>query len=171
MKRVAFLRGINVGGNKKVPMAELKSLCEKNKLQNVITLLNTGNVIFDGSISSFDFEKILKTHFGFDVPVIIIKHKKIAELVKSNPFQSVVITAKTRLCVTFCPNQCDSKIDFPYISSDKSFQIIGVRENMVFSVLDLNKKKTTDAMKVLEKKFGKNITTRNYNTVEKIAKA
>ncbi|EPR73829.1 hypothetical protein ADIWIN_1189 [Winogradskyella psychrotolerans RS-3] len=46
---IALLRGINVGGHKKVPMAELKELLSKSGLNNVKTYIQSGNVIFQSS--------------------------------------------------------------------------------------------------------------------------
>lgn len=45
----AFLRGINIGGNKKVPMADLKKMLEKIGFSNVQTILVSGNVVFDSA--------------------------------------------------------------------------------------------------------------------------
>ena len=47
MKYVAFLRGINISGKNKIPMNELKKEFEKNRYKNVITYLNSGNIIFE----------------------------------------------------------------------------------------------------------------------------
>lgn len=47
MKYVALLRGINVGGKNKVPMAELKQVFAALNFQNISTYINSGNVIFD----------------------------------------------------------------------------------------------------------------------------
>ena len=46
-KYVLLLRGINVGGNKKVPMAELKKALAALGFENIKTLLNSGNVVFE----------------------------------------------------------------------------------------------------------------------------
>ncbi|MGY8913954.1 MAG: DUF1697 domain-containing protein, partial [Flavobacteriales bacterium] len=45
---IAFLRGINVGGHHKVPMAVLKTEFEKLGFKNIVTLLNSGNILFEG---------------------------------------------------------------------------------------------------------------------------
>jgi uncharacterized protein (DUF1697 family) len=50
------------------------------------------------------------------------------------------------------------------------YVIRAVQPGHVVSVLDLDKGGTIDAMAILEKEFGKQITTRNWNTVEKIHK-
>ena len=56
MKYVAFLRGINISGKNKIPMNELKKEFEKNRYKNVITCLNSGNIIFE-SLDNNELEK------------------------------------------------------------------------------------------------------------------
>ena len=59
----------------------------------------------------------------------------------------------------------------PWISEDKGYKIIEKRENAIWSVLDVSTLKTTKAMGILERQFGKkNITTRNWNTIKRIEK-
>ena len=50
MQYIALLRGINISGKNKISMSELKVELEKNKYQNVLTYLNSGNVIFESDI-------------------------------------------------------------------------------------------------------------------------
>lgn len=56
----------------------------------------------------------------------------------------------------------------PYISEDKAFQIISIRDKTILSALDLSVTSTPKGMDDLEKLFGKNITTRNWNTIRRI---
>jgi uncharacterized protein (DUF1697 family) len=64
MKYVALLRGINVGGNKKVDMKELKKVFESLGFENVSSYINSGNVIFDAqSPSEKGIEETLEKHF------------------------------------------------------------------------------------------------------------
>ena len=49
---VALLRGINVGRNKRIAMADLRSLCEGLGFEHVRTLLQSGNVVLDSSVSA-----------------------------------------------------------------------------------------------------------------------
>ena len=181
-KYVALLRGINVGGHKKVPMADLKKILEKTGFHNVRTLLASGNVVFsqrDGFPESDEennsklLEKItsaLEKKFGFSIPVLLRKFSDIERLVELNPFKDVKVTPQTRLYVTFLSEKPKKKSLTGYTSPDKSFKIISVAKDTILSVLDLTKSKTPDAMGILEKEFGKNITTRNWNTVIKISK-
>lgn len=171
---VALLRGINVGGNKKVPMAELKKTLEKLGFKNVRTLLASGNAVFESSEKittlSATLSPALEKKFGFSIPVILLPFSQIAEIIRLDPFKKVKITPETRLYVTFLNEKPESKLIIPYRSPDDSFEILSINDNAIFSVLSLSKTQTPEVMNILEKEFGKNITTRNWNTVVKIGK-
>lgn len=169
-KFVALLRGINVGGHRKVPMQELKKNFEKQGFHNVKTLLATGNVVFEGNEELIhNIPCILEEVFGFAIGTIILPFEAITKIVESDPFKSLRITPKMRLYVTFLGEKNNTKLKIPYYSQDDSFQIIKLTDIAVFSFLDLEKTGTPELMNILEKEFGRNITTRNYNTIMKIA--
>ncbi len=172
---VAFLRGINVGGHHKVPMADLRKALEKLNCNNVITLLNSGNVIFEtinNDIENLEkkISKNLEDTFGFPVPTIIKKSQTIHQLFNDAPFQNVKITKDIRLYVSFFKKNTMPDIELPWTSSDKSFKIIEIKNKIILSILDLSIAKTPKAMVALEKFYGKDITTRNWKTIERIVK-
>lgn len=154
----AFLRGINVGGNHKVPMAELKKVLEGLGFENVRTLLNSGNAVFEtagaGEEGKAALEKKmaaeLERAFGFPIPVLLRPQEELAAMVKAQPFGGVEVTASTRLYVTLLPVATEGK-------------------TAVFTVLNVEDEGSTELMKSLEKKYGKNITTRNWNTIVKLS--
>ena len=169
-KYVSLLRGINVGGHKRVPMADLRKLLEKHGYKNVKTVLASGNVVYESDEGKIgQIGEILEKAFGFNIPVITIPFEAIEEIVASDPFGEVKVTPRMKLYVTFLKNKPEVKIQLPYVSADDSFKIPGITENAIFSYVDLEKTGTLDAMDFLEKEFGKELTTRNYNTVVKIA--
>ena len=170
-KLIALLRGINVGGHHKVPMAVLHKEMERLGFSKIVTLLNTGNVIFETRETAGLETKIedhLQKTFGFAVPVLLRSFEEILGVVKSNPFEAIEVTDSIRLYVTFLKNEPKNKLNLPYISKDESFRIIAVENRMVFSVLDLSKGKNINGMGKLEQLFGKEVTTRNWNTVIKL---
>lgn len=174
-KYVAFLRGINVGGHHKVPMAELRIELEKLNLENVLTILNSGNIIFDTSNDNLtNLEKTISGHleksFYFPVPTIIRRSETILGLLSNNPFKDEKLTKDTRLYVSFLQKNTETDLKTPWISAENSFKIIGKNANTIFSVLDLSMSKTPKAMGALERYFGKDITTRNWKTIERIGK-
>lgn len=170
---IALLRGINVGGNKKVPMADLKKMLEKMGYENVRTLLNSGNAVFDSSAKKAttiakDISEQMKETFGFDCNIIVRSTGEIQKLIKTDPFKNIKVTPDTRLYITFRGTPKKSTLKIPYESPEKDFKILKVTDGEIISVLTLGKKGTVDAMDILEKEYGKNITTRNWNTVLKL---
>ena len=90
-KYVALLRGVNVSGHKRVPMAELRELLVKSGLKDVQTYIQSGNVIFESSIA--DKEKLvsiihnaIKSHFGFEVPILVLRPKELQQIFDDCPF-------------------------------------------------------------------------------------
>ncbi len=172
---VAFLRGINVGGHHKVPMAELRKEMEKMGFEKVVTLLNSGNIVFDAIAEDLEeLEKTIEGHlektFGFPIPTIIRKAEMIDGLLKDNPFKDKVLTKEVRFYISFLKKEPKTDLDLPWRSADTSYEIIRVSNKNILSILDLSISKTPKAMKVLEEYFGKNITTRNWNTIKRIEK-
>ena len=71
-KHVALLRGINVGGKSTVSMAKLKTTFEALGFEDVVTYINSGNVVFAGSKpSAATIEKRIEKDFGRDVSVLL----------------------------------------------------------------------------------------------------
>ncbi|MDV7138073.1 DUF1697 domain-containing protein [Maribacter sp. TH_r10] len=91
MNYIALLRGINVGGHKKVKMADLRHLFENLGFDNVKTYIQSGNVVFESENSDIGFlehqiNKAILDYFGFEVPVIIIEGVEVKRIVDNNPF-------------------------------------------------------------------------------------
>lgn len=172
-KYIAFLRGINVGGHHKVPMLELRKEIEKLKFENIVTLLNSGNIIFDAIADDVEnLESKLSEHleksFGFPIPVILRSAEMINGFVIDMPFESVLVTKDIRLYVSFLRRDIETDLALPWLSDDKSYNIICKKYKTIFSILDLSLSQTPKAMGVLEKYYGKDITTRNWNTIKRI---
>lgn len=91
MVYVALLRGINVGGNNKIKMADLKLVLTQLGLSSVRTYIQSGNVIFDVEESSkSQLEHLIangiKEHFKIDVPVIVKTREELVVIIENNPF-------------------------------------------------------------------------------------
>ena len=88
-KYVAFLRGINVGG-RTIKMAELKTCLDKAGLNNVKTVLQTGNVIFESGASQPKLkdliEKTLAKTFDYPAKVQVISMDDLQKIIKAYPF-------------------------------------------------------------------------------------
>lgn len=91
MKRyVALLRGINISGKNKVPMAELKKGFEKLAFEEIKTYLNSGNVIFssdedDTKKLTKQIQGMIKVQFNLDIPVFVISREALEDILQNAP--------------------------------------------------------------------------------------
>ncbi len=87
---VALLRAVNVGGTGKLPMAELRTMCEEAGFENVRTYIASGNVVFrtgdDPERARSILETRLESYAGKPVDVLIRTGREMADLVVANPF-------------------------------------------------------------------------------------
>jgi uncharacterized protein (DUF1697 family) len=177
IRYAAFLRGINVGGVT-VKMDKLKKAFEALGFANVKTLLASGNVLFTAPSSTESalakkIEKKVATDFGREIGVLVRKIEELQRLAKADPFAGIKVTPQTRLYVTFLSEKNKSSLKIPYETPDKNFRIIRANGREVCSSIPTLSptSRTVDLMSILEKEFGRKITTRNWNTIEKILKA
>jgi len=89
LKYVALLRGINVGKGARVPMKTLKSLLEGLGLSDVVTYLNSGNVVFESKLGARELtcliEDELERTFGQKVPTLVKTSAEMIEIAHSIP--------------------------------------------------------------------------------------
>lgn len=87
---VGLLRGINVGGRRKVPMAQLRELAEDLGLDGVRTYIASGNLIFGSTRSAAaltaELASAIAGEFGFDVEVLVVDQASLQKALDSNPF-------------------------------------------------------------------------------------
>lgn len=87
---IAFLRGVNVGGNTALPMARLKSICQDIGFENVRTYIRSGNVLFESELSEEmlveKLEDALYISEQKHIPVIIRSGNELENILNRNPF-------------------------------------------------------------------------------------
>lgn len=103
-RRVALLRGVNVGGKNKVLMRELCTVFGEAGCHGVESYIQSGNVVFDSSCQAEDLQKSLaraiEARFGFAVPVVVRTSEQMREALAANPFSAEGV-AEERLAVLF----------------------------------------------------------------------
>ena len=171
---IAFLRGINVGGHRKIPMADLKKAFESMGFRNVRTVLASGNVVFEASRKDPHLDQTifrgLEKAFGFPVKVVLRTVRELRTLVASDPFKDVPAAPNVKLYVTFLAikKRAGSRRYLPAPSA--GFCILRVAPGEIFSVVTLLPGVgTTEPMASLEKAVGHDVTTRNWQTVIRLA--
>lgn len=90
---VALLRGINVGGNNKLPMRDLVAIFEEAGCTDVKTYIASGNVVFRAaSVTTLGarITKAIEQKLKLKIPVVLRTHKELVDAVQHNPFDEGV---------------------------------------------------------------------------------
>src|SRR3989344_3742562 len=162
-KFIALLRGINVGGQKKVKSEDLKKTFESLGFKNVITYIQSGNVVFDClNCSSNKIENKLKEVFNFEVKVLIRTKEEFKKIIDNNPFKE-----KERTYVIFL-SETPKNIPIDEINKVKEKnEEFFINSKEIYLLLP-NYGRTKLNNNFFEGKLKVNGTTRNFNTVTKL---
>ncbi|RTE55442.1 DUF1697 domain-containing protein [Arenibacter aquaticus] len=171
-KKIAILRGINVGGKRKILMADLKSLCGKLGLENVKTYIQSGNLIFNSDRKNAelenDLEKAITEIFGFDVPIIVRTGKELETTISNSPFLDKDVDIN-HLHLTFLkekPNKENIERTLAYDYGPDKFKIDN-KDVFIFCAGKYHQSKLTNNF--FEKHLKVGATTRNWKTVLKLS--
>ena len=175
MKYIALLRGINISGKNKISMSELKAELENNKYQNVVTYLNSGNIIFESNIDNKEtimkaIYKIIKNKFNLEIPVFIMTTSELENTLNHSPIwwgtdskeiydNLIFIIPPTKY------NEVYNTIGEP----SKDIEKIEEYNNYIFWSFDLNKyRKANWWIKTASTDIKDKITIRTANTMRKV---
>lgn len=160
---VAFLRGINVGGNMSLPMKDLAALCTALGLQEVETYINSGNVIFKSDLSEEKLqekiEKKLLVKMGKPVTVVVRTIHNIEEVVSANAFKDA---HASKVGVLLFGDALPKKIKEEFLNVTQEEIIVGKQEVYIHF---------PDGMGVSKLKWPASLkqgTVRNINTLTKL---
>jgi uncharacterized protein (DUF1697 family) len=162
---VALLRGVNVGGKVKVPMAELRQELTDLGLEGVVTYIQSGNVVFRTTKkdAATAIEKRIKAKYGLNVTVILRTLPELRRIAKGNPFPKAD-TSKLHVVFLAAKPKAGAKLD-PDRSPDDEFAVKG-RE--VYLHLPNGAGRTKLTLDYLERSLGVAGTQRNWNTLLKL---
>ena len=157
---VALLRAVNVGGTGKLPMAELKALCEALGLAQVRTYIASGNVVFASDLTEGELkamiEAALEAKYGKPIAVLVRSGTDLARVVQANPWPD---RPGNRVVAIFC----DAELTLDGITGQGGEVIaLGQREAFV----DYADGMADTRLRIPSAKAG---TARNMNTVTKLA--
>lgn len=172
MRYIALLRGINVGGNAKVPMAELRQCFEDLGCTNVSTYINSGNVLFDSNQinkeTQVHIEKHLKDHFGFSLPTVILDEKRYKSILNDAPvWWGKDPDWKHNLIFMLEPYDMNT-VEKAIGELKPDIEAIKLGEGYVFQSLSFKRFGQTTTGRLASNPIYKQMTIRNYNTAQKL---
>lgn len=169
MTHVALIRGINVGTAKRVAMADLRRAVEGLGFTGVKTLLNSGNVVFHGTVKG-DAAKLIEgamaKQCGVSARVIVITATELAAMIRANPF-SKVAKDPTRMLLGVLGSAADAKKLAPIAKQDWAPEQLAVGKRVAY-IWCPNGISTGKLFLVLHKAAGDGLTARNLATMTKL---
>ena len=167
---ISMLRGINVSGQKKIRMVELKSLYESLGLDHVTTYVQSGNVVFESSSDDESslagkIEACIEKNFGYSVSVFLRSPVDFKHLLTRNPFLNDRHEDPSRLYITFLYQEPKpGKLERLGMPAGESAEFV-MAEREIFLYYPDGYGRTKFSNNYIERKLDIPATTRNWNTV------
>ena len=173
LRYIAFLRGINVSGQKIIKMETLRKVTSDASFANVATYIQSGNLLFDTDEKDnqqliLKLEDLITTSFGFSVDVIIRKLSDIQIIINHSFFNDMQSDKEKKYYITFLKDEYFEKLVLPVFSKNRDVEIFHQESNNLFSVCTLLKGKYGFPNAFIEKSTGIPATTRHPITLGKI---
>ena len=172
---VSLFRGINVGGHQTVRMDALKELYASLGFKDIITYIQSGNIVFtsdDADLSQLPglIEDSFAQRFGFHAKVMVRTSAELEDIVDNNPFQNQPTKESKWVVVMFLATRPDSKaqenLHKTYVGPEELY-IIG-QEVYIYYPTGIGRSKLSNTF--LEKKLKIAGTARNWNTILQLQK-
>ncbi len=170
---VAMLRGINLGGHRKIKMEALRGWCEALGLRDVQTHVQSGNVVFrtskrDPGALRKQMEDAIEREVGFRADVVLRTTAELKGVIARNPFAGRADVAPAKLAVTFLASDPgdEGRERVRTIPAAPEELVIEGRELYIYFPNGMARPKLS--MPLLERTLRIPATSRNWNTVTKL---
>lgn len=170
---ISILRGINVSGQKKIKMVDLKTLYEKIGFQNIQTYIQSGNVIFNSEQTDKKgiVEKIqanISNQYGFLVPVQVFDYQEINEVFANNPFVNNRNEDISKLHVTVLEEIPQNEVLTGIMNVNSASDEFIIQGKVIYLFCPNGYGRTKLNNTFFEKKLKTTATTRNWKTISKM---
>ena len=172
---ISFLRGINVGGHKKIKMAQLRALYTSLGLRDTRTILQSGNAIFktdetDLALIQAKIEGGIRDQFGFDVRVMLRGTADFRSIFDRHPFAAEQLSEPRKIAVVFLSGAPSLEAVEYLRENNPGREIICAdgQELFVFYI-DGQARSKLDNNRI-ERALGLQSTARNWNTCQRLLK-
>jgi len=166
---IVLLKGINVSGHKKVPMAELRQVLAESGFQNVRTYIQSGNIVLESSETVRELEdkihKTIRDHFGFDVSIIVKTREELQTIFDHSPFSK---EKKENSYFIMFGKVPDKNLLKEIASISYENEEVVIKENALYFYSAAGYGKAKFNMNTYERKLKVSGTARNYNTMVKL---
>lgn len=170
---IALLRGINVSGQKKIKMLDLKDCLERSGFTDVTTYIQSGNVVFKAEKSSTltlsdDIHKAIEKDFGFDVPVVVLEVDELHAILDINPFLTHPEFEDKKLFYTILKSEPQAENLAAFMEEKYENEICEVLGKCAYLLCLKGAGKAKLNNNLIERKLKVQATTRNHRTLHKL---
>ncbi|MFC5193808.1 DUF1697 domain-containing protein [Bizionia hallyeonensis] len=167
---VLLLKGINVGGHKKIPMADLRDLLTKSGFKNVKTYIQSGNVILESAANDIaeiesDITAVILKHFGFQVSVLVKTRHDLERIFNSSPFFEEKKKASYFIMLHKTPDADLVREASKTVYEGEAYHIIN---DCMYFYCEAGFGQAKFNVSFIERKLNTFATARNYNTMLKL---
>ncbi len=175
MKYIILLRGINVGGNNTVKMSDLKSCLENAGFKNVITYINSGNVIVESEKKdlrklTIEIEKLLTERFKIDLKIVLVDYPSYKAIIENAPkwwngspeYRHYLLFIKPPVTSESALKECGEP--------KEGIEFMTAADGVIYSSALISEISKSTINKIVGKPIYKQMTIRNYNTSLKLLK-
>lgn len=172
MKYVAFLRGINVGGNSIVSMSALKEIFNGLSLSDVRTYINSGNVIFSSPASGTQelaakIEKAVEMRTGLPIKVLVLNRGALKKIVDAIP--TTWVNGQDMRCdVLLLWKQVDNRKSLDQLPSNPAIEDVKYTPGAVIWRIDRKNVRKSKMPSIIGTPLYRQMSFRNVNTIRKL---
>ena len=165
---VVLLRGINVGGKNRLPMSDLRSICEAAGFSNVRTYIQSGNIVLESESDKSSIADAIHTgierEFGYDIKPFVIDSSRFRKIVDDFPF---AVENPSFALILFVQTSPDLSVSFEDIEPDE----ITATKFAIYAHCPNGISRAIVSQNEIEKRYGVSSTTgRNLNSSRKICR-
>lgn len=171
-RSIALLRGINVGGHRKVPMARLRKLAESIDLEEPETYIQSGNLVFrsagDPRGTEARLEKAIEAEFGFQVPCVVRTAEQWAGYITGNPLREKGEEDSRLLMLALSTEPPTTEVAAQLEERGDRGEIVREAGDALWIFFAGGSARSRITPQLMDRLFGSSVTTRNWRTVLKI---
>jgi uncharacterized protein (DUF1697 family) len=170
---LALLRGINVGGKNIIKMSDLKACFEKMGFANVLTYIQSGNVIFssvesDISLLETQIEKVLSETFNYQSRVVVVSQQQLKTIVERRPVEFGQHIDTHKYDVVFLKQPLTAEKAFANVVARKEVDDVFAENNVLYFSRAIANLSKSYLIKIITLPIYQFMTIRNWNTTTKL---
>jgi len=170
---LALLRGINVGGNNIIKMTDLKTCFDEMSFNNVVTYIQSGNVLFDSEETNQfkliqQIEKALSEKFNYNSKIVLLSQQALIQLVNAAPKDFGFYPDDYRYDVIFLKQPLTSEEALSKIKTKEGVDYVTPGNGVLYFSRLSSMSGQSQMTKMIGTAIYKEMTIRNWNTTTKL---